>query len=134
MLVLCAAGLQASRLTVLDMVDSLLELAEEDEAEGAAPSQAGPISPTSATCAAAGPCSTSAGGVWESSEGLVGPPVMDLVLGPWLDELLVALKAVVSAAWGAQGSGDAKPTPQVRPWRYALFADLPKGLTRALTL
>jgi hypothetical protein len=35
----------------------------------------------------------------QSEGGLRGPAVMSLVLEPWLDELLIALKTIVAAAW-----------------------------------
>lgn len=40
--------------------------------------------------------------------GLRGPVVMSLVLEPWLDELLVALKTIVTAAWEGKGGTDSK--------------------------
>eukprot|EP00967_Tisochrysis_lutea_P059383 scaffold75697_cov17-Tisochrysis_lutea.AAC.1 len=49
----------------------------------------------------------------QSEGGLRGPAVMSLVLEPWLDELLVALKTIVTAAWEGKGSAEAKQSEQL---------------------
>lgn len=69
------------------MVDTILEIAEEGEG---------------------GPEAGAAG-----TGGLRGPAVMSLVLEPWLDELLVALKTIVAAAWEGQGGSDKQAPVQV---------------------
>jgi U3 small nucleolar RNA-associated protein 20 len=98
----------ASRSGVLDVVENILEAAAQQEALAtaaaavtvatAAPSPAPHQAPAPAmlTIAAA----AHAAGVVPGT----GTRLVSSVLGPWLDELLVALKGVVLSAWGAAGA------------------------------
>ena len=93
------------------MVDNLLEGLPEDTAAAAAPASGGgwgdeAADGDAADAAAAATASSEAASMTEA----VACDMVSLVLEPWLEQLLVALKTVVTAVW----EGGAKQAQRVR--------------------
>ena len=98
---------------MLDVVDNLLEGLPEETAAAAAPSSGGGWGDSAdgdeadeAALAAAAASSKAASTTTEA----VACDMVSLVLEPWLEQLLVALKTVVTAVW----EGGAKQAQRVR--------------------
>jgi U3 small nucleolar RNA-associated protein 20 len=108
----------ASRSGVLDVVENILEAAAQQETlanavaavaavTGSTPAAGTAPQPAPAPAMLVIAAAAQAAGVAPGT----GARLVSTVLGPWLDELLVALKGVVLSAWGASAAGPARSDP-----------------------
>lgn len=109
---------EACRTAVLDVVDNVLEAAQEVEAittpatvaTTTTTAEDGTLVTTSILpglgAAAAAQAAAAAG---QLPDHMRGTNLLTAVLGPWLNELLVALKSLVTAAWEGRGPVSSVP-------------------------